>query len=68
VEREGCIPQGDVRIKVKTPGTGKNVVGEAVQTPLYPSPGFMPGPHCLTLLYFLRAHNAFLCLNQGVAF
>jgi hypothetical protein len=33
----------EMRTKVKTPGTGKNMVGEAVQTPLYPSPGFMPG-------------------------
>jgi hypothetical protein len=27
-----CILQGDVRTKVKTPGTGKNMIGEAVQT------------------------------------
>jgi hypothetical protein len=39
----GSFLQGDVRTKVKTPGTGKNMVGETVQTPLYPSPGFMLG-------------------------
>jgi hypothetical protein len=28
----GCILQGDAGTKVKTPGTGKNMVEEAVQT------------------------------------
>jgi hypothetical protein len=32
VDTAGCGLQGDVRTKVKTPGTGKNMVGEAVQT------------------------------------
>jgi hypothetical protein len=57
VDTAGCILQGDVRTKVKTPGTGKNVVkrlckllhGEAMRTPLYPSPGFMPGPQHLRI-------------------
>jgi hypothetical protein len=32
VDTAGFILQGDVRTKVKTPGTGKNMVEEAVQT------------------------------------
>jgi hypothetical protein len=32
VDTAGCILQGDVRTKVKTPGTGKIMVEEAVQT------------------------------------
>jgi hypothetical protein len=62
--------QGDVRTKVKTPGTGKTMVEEAVQTPTWRgcadsiisqsrvhawSPTSPP-----TL--FLKAPNAFLCL------
>jgi hypothetical protein len=51
VDIAGCILQGDVRTKVKTPGAGKNMVGEtassyhgeARQAPLIPSPWFMPG-------------------------
>jgi hypothetical protein len=47
VNTAGCILQGDVRTKVKTPGTGKTMVEEAVQTPTWrgcansiiPSPG-----------------------------
>jgi hypothetical protein len=56
--------------KVNTPGTGKNMVeeagkllhGEAVQIPLYLSPGFMLGPQHLPLLYFLKTPSEFLCL------
>jgi hypothetical protein len=59
VDTAGCILQGDVRTKVKTPGAGKNMVGEAVQTPLYPSSGFMPVLQHLSLLYFLKAPDAF---------
>jgi hypothetical protein len=68
VDTAGCILQGDVRTKVKTPGTGKNMVEEAVQTPLYPSPEFMPGLQHLPLLYFLKAPEAFLCLIRRVTF
>jgi hypothetical protein len=32
VDPATCILQGDVRTKVKTPGTGKKLVEEAVQT------------------------------------
>jgi hypothetical protein len=32
VDTAGCILQGDARTKDKTPGTGKNMVEEAVQT------------------------------------
>jgi hypothetical protein len=35
VDTASCILQGDVRRKVKTPGTGKNMVEEAVQTPTW---------------------------------
>jgi hypothetical protein len=38
VDTAGCILQGDVRTKVKTPGTGKIMVGELVQTPFFPQP------------------------------
>jgi hypothetical protein len=56
VDTAGCILQGDVRTKVKTPDSGKNESrrdcanshqGQTVQTPLSPSPGFMPGPQQL---------------------
>jgi hypothetical protein len=33
VDKPGCFLQGDVRTKVKTPGAGKNMVGEALQAP-----------------------------------
>jgi hypothetical protein len=36
VDTAGCILQGDVRTKVKTPGTGKIMVEESLQTPLFP--------------------------------
>jgi hypothetical protein len=70
VDRVGCFLQGDVGTKVNTPGTGKNVVeeagkllhGEAVQTPLYLSPVFIPDPQHLPLLYFLKMTSEFLCL------
>jgi hypothetical protein len=32
VDTAGCILQGDVRTKIKTPGTVKNMVEEVVQT------------------------------------
>jgi hypothetical protein len=33
VDAAGCFLQGDVGTKVKTPGAGKNIVGEALQVP-----------------------------------
>jgi hypothetical protein len=36
VDTAGCILQGDVRTKVKTPDTGKIMVEEAVQTSIFP--------------------------------
>jgi hypothetical protein len=44
VDTAGCVLQGDVRTKVKTPGTGKNMVEEAVQTPLFPVQGHAWSP------------------------
>jgi hypothetical protein len=63
----GCFLQGDMRTKVKTPGAGKNESrrdcanfyhGEAVQAPLFPSPGSM---HSLqqptSVIYLCRIHD-----------
>jgi hypothetical protein len=33
VDTSGCFLQGDAGTKVKTPGAGKNMVGEALQAP-----------------------------------
>jgi hypothetical protein len=33
VDTAGCFLQGDVGTKVKIPGAGKNMVGEALQAP-----------------------------------
>jgi hypothetical protein len=60
VDTEGCNLQGDVRKKVKTPGAGKNMVGEAVQTPLYPSLGFM---HGLQQSLLLKKKNKVVFIN-----
>jgi hypothetical protein len=44
VDTAGCILQGDVRTKVKTPGSGEIMAEEAVQTPLFPVQGHAWSP------------------------
>jgi hypothetical protein len=47
VDTASCFLQGDAGTKVKKKASkdaGKNMVGEALQAPLFPSSGSLPSP------------------------
>jgi hypothetical protein len=60
----GCFLQGDVRTKVKTPGAGKYMVGEALHAPLFPGPGFMPGPQQVGSCFLIQFTSVCLLIGE----